>query len=130
MECSRVLLVDDNHGFVSVLEEFLNECEGIDVVGKAYSAEEALTLVPRVQPCLMIVDLSMPGINGFELTSQVRQQWPDMALLVLTLLDTPHHRRAALDAGADAFVCKAYMDTQLIPAVHTVLQQRSPHTAL
>ena len=128
MKCSRVLLVDDNHGFVSVLEEFLNEYEGIDVVGKAYSAEEALSLLPSVQPCLMIVDLSMPDVNGFELTSRVRQQWPDMALLVLTLLDTPSHRRAALEAGADAFVCKAYMDTELLPAIQTVIQQRTPHT--
>jgi DNA-binding NarL/FixJ family response regulator len=113
----RVLLIDDNPKFTSMLREFLSDLDGIEVVGEAFSGEEALSLIDAITPDILIVDLSMPGMSGLDLTQTVKARWPEIAAVVLTLLDTPRHRQAALDAGADAFVGKASMDSDLIPAI-------------
>ncbi len=121
MECSRVILVDDNRRFLDVLQEYLREFEGIEVVGTATSAQEAMGLVNSANPHLLIVDLSMPDMNGLDFTQQVKSRWPHLPTIVLTLFDTPRHRQAALEAGADAFVGKAHMDSDLLPTIRGLL---------
>ena len=117
MQISQIVLVDDNQDFLAVSQEFLEAFEGLQVVGTATSGPEALDLLNHISPTLLIVDVSMPEMNGLELTQQVKKQWPSLPIIVLTLLDTPLHRQAALQAGADAFVTKASMDDDLIPAI-------------
>jgi DNA-binding NarL/FixJ family response regulator len=121
MKRSRVLLVDDNRSFLAVLQEFLSEHEGIEVIGAASSGEEALALLERLNPDLMIIDLAMPGMSGLELLQAIRARGSHVTTIVLTLLDTPRHRQAASEAGASAFVAKAYMDADLLPTIHQLL---------
>lgn len=117
LQTNQIMLVDDNQDFLAVSQEFLEAFEGLRVVGTATSGREALDLLGHISPTLLIVDVSMPEMNGLELTQQVKKQWPNLPIIVLTLLDTPLHRQAALQAGADAFVTKASMDDDLIPAI-------------
>jgi DNA-binding NarL/FixJ family response regulator len=117
LQTNQIMLVDDNQDFLAVSQEFLEAFEGLRVVGTATSGREALDLLGRISPTLLIVDVSMPEMNGLELTQQVKKRWPNLPIIVLTLLDTPLHRQAALQAGADAFVTKASMDDDLIPAI-------------
>lgn len=114
---NRVLIVDDNQKFLAMLQEFLSEYEGIEVVGAAASAQEALGLIDDTRPQVLIIDLWMPDMSGLELTHFVKSRWPRLTTVVLTLFDSPHHRKAAFDAGADAFVGKARMDSELVPAI-------------
>ena len=109
----RILIVDDNAGFLEILSEFLAEFDDMDVVGTAPSAEEALRLFSERGPDTLITDLSMPGMTGIELIRAVKSLKPTTRTVILTLFDSPQHRRAAQDAGADAFVPKASMDTDL-----------------
>ncbi len=118
MRLSRLLLVDDNKKFLDMSREFLeSECDHVIVVGTAGTAEEALKLIRQARPTLLIVDLAMPDMSGLELTQRVKQTRPELPVIILTLFDTPRHRQAALEAGADAFVAKASMDSDLIPAI-------------
>ncbi len=117
LQTNQIMLVDDNQDFLAVSQEFLEAFEGLRVVGTATSGKEALDLLSRISPTLLIVDVSMPEMNGLELTQQVKKRWPRLPVIVLTLLDTPLHRQAAMQAGADAFVTKASMDDDLIPAI-------------
>src|SRR4030042_866029 len=96
LQTNQIMLVDDNQDFLAVSQEFLEAFEGLRVVGTATSGREALDLLRRISPTLLIVDVSMPEMNGLELTQQVKKQWPNLPIIVLTLLDTPLHRQAAL----------------------------------
>lgn len=117
MNLRRVVLVDDNPDFLAVSREFLEALGGIEVVGTATSAQEALSLIESLKPNVLITDLVMPTVNGLELTQQVKQRWPEMFVIVMTMHDTQRHRDAAINAGASAFVTKPNMDSDLYPAL-------------
>ncbi|NDJ54730.1 MAG: response regulator transcription factor [Chloroflexi bacterium] len=113
----RVLLVDDNTSFLDMARDFLSEEPDLTVVGTLSSPLDVFDHIQSAAPNVAILDLSMPDTNGLELTRMLRQRHPMLRIIVLTLLNTPHHRKAALDAGADAFVVKSSMDDELIPAI-------------
>lgn len=119
----NVLIVDDNQKFLAVLQEFLGEYDGLAIAGATNSGYEALTLLDGDQPDLMIVDMWMPDIGGLDLTQQVKTRWPELPVIILTLFDSERHRQAAFEAGANAFVAKGRMDSDLIPAIRQVLNR-------
>jgi DNA-binding NarL/FixJ family response regulator len=117
----RVLIVDDNQRFLEFLEEFLCHYADIRVIGTALSGQEALELAEDGEPDLIIVDLWMPDISGLDLTREIKSRWPGVPTIVLTLLDSPQHRQAAMEAGADAFIGKPSMDSDLVPAIERLM---------
>jgi DNA-binding NarL/FixJ family response regulator len=122
----RILLVDDNERFLDLSRDFLeSECKGVEVIGMAGSGREALGLLAETQPDLLIIDLAMPDMSGLELTEEVRSMLPGVPIIILTLFDSPRHRQAAIDAGADAFVPKTEMDI-LLPSTIDGLPDDSP----
>lgn len=128
----RVMLVDDNQAFLAVAREFLEELDEVEVVEIVSSSEDALAAVERVQPDILVIDFEMPGLTGIDVTRQLRERGITAKVLVLTLFDTPQHRGAALDAGADAFVGKSRMDVDLIPTIQSLISQNgmgsTPHS--
>ena len=75
-------------------------------------------------PQLVLLDLMMPRPSGLEVIPRLRALLPHVRIIALTLPDTSSYRRAALAAGADAFVAKSSMETDLLPAVQQVMQTR------
>jgi CheY-like chemotaxis protein len=117
----RVLLVDDNEKFLNLSRDFLeSECEGVQVICTAASGHEALGLIAETRPDLLIIDLAMPDMSGLELTEEIRGLLPTVPIIILTLFDSPRHRQAAMEAGADAFVPKAEMDILLPPTIESL----------
>ena len=121
----RILLVDDSPTFLYAVTRALALDPRIDIVGKAASGHEALALVPLVQPDLVLMDVAMPGMNGFEATRRIKAQPNPPQVIVLTSHDLTHYRTAAEAAGADSFVSKADFGTQLLPLIDTVLAERA-----
>lgn len=117
-----VLLVDDNPTFLRILGDFLGEEEDILVVGMARSGEEALVKANELRPQVILLDLAMPGLNGFNTTPRLRSMMPDVGIIALTVLDANGYREAALTAGADDFVAKANLNTHLVPAIRRVVE--------
>jgi DNA-binding NarL/FixJ family response regulator len=117
-----VLLVDDNPTFLRILGDFLGEEEDILVVGTAQSGEEALVKAKELQPQVVLLDLAMPGLNGFNAIPRLRSMMPDVGIIALTVLDANGYREAALTAGADDFVAKANLNTHLVPAIRRVVE--------
>lgn len=123
MRLRRILVVDDSHLFLATAEEFL--AEQATIVGEiltAQSAEDALALISFLSPDLIIIDLAMPDMSGLELTRLVKERWPEIPIIILTLHDSPRHRQAAEEAGADAFVGKLEMDHDLLPTLMRLLK--------
>jgi DNA-binding NarL/FixJ family response regulator len=117
-----VLLVDDNPTFLRILGDFLGEEEDILVVGVAQSGEEALVKAKELRPQVILLDLAMPGLNGFNTTPRLRSMMPAVGIIALTVLDANGYREAALAAGADDFVAKANLNTHLVPAIRRVVK--------
>lgn len=121
MRLCRILVVDDSYLFLTVTEEFLAEQNFVGKILTTRSGQDALTLIPAQRPDLLIIDLIMPDMNGLVLTRLIKARWPEIPVIILTLHDSPQHRQAAQEAGADAFVPKVHMDDDLVPTLTRLL---------
>jgi DNA-binding NarL/FixJ family response regulator len=117
-----ILLVDDNPSFLRIATRFLQEHDDVMVVGTAGGGEEALALAQDQQPDVVLIDLAMPGLSGLATIPLLRIVLPEVGIIALTVLDTNGYRQAALAAGANDFVPKANLDTDLLPAIRRVAQ--------
>ena len=124
MKPISVLLVDDNPTFLSIVERYLQAEEKITVVAAVEGGEEALALVNRLKPDIVLTDLAMPKVSGMETILRMRAAWPKMGIVALTLLDTTGYRQAALTAGADDFVAKDALNTELLPTIQRVVEAK------
>lgn len=124
----HVLLVDDNPTFLRVLMRFLQEhCQDeVVVVGTAGGGEEALARAQELRPHVILLDLGLPDLPGLEALPRLRSMVPDVRIIALTLLEPHSYREAALAAGADDFVSKATLYTDLLPAIRRVMQAERP----
>jgi DNA-binding NarL/FixJ family response regulator len=91
-------------------------------VGAAGGGEEALALAQDLEPHIVLIDLAMPGLSGLETIPHLRAMLPEVGIIALTMLDTNSYWQAALAAGANDFVPKASLDTDLLPAIRRVAQ--------
>jgi len=121
-----VLLVDDHEAFLRVATEFLQRHDDLTVVGVARGGEEALAQAQNLKPEVVLIDLHMPGLSGLETIPLLRAMLPEVSIIALTLLDPKVFRQAALAAGADDFVPKANLSTELLPAIRRVAQTGQP----
>jgi DNA-binding NarL/FixJ family response regulator len=116
----RVLIADD-HGIVrSGLRMLLENAPGIDVIGEAADGAEARDLAIRARPDLAILDVKMPKLTGLQATREIREQAPDISVLILSMYDDERYLFEALKAGASGYVLKAQADSDLLEAVRAV----------
>ena len=111
----RVLLVDDGEEFLDVASRFLAADSSIEIIGRAHSGREALAKVIELRPDLVLIDLAMPGMNGLETTRQIKVDPLAPKVIILTLHDNREYRSVAESIGADGFVSKSELGTQLLP---------------
>jgi DNA-binding NarL/FixJ family response regulator len=120
----RVLLVDDSTTFLRIVTRFLEQHD-IAVAGACVSADEALVRVGQLDADVVLMDLTMPGLSGLEAIATLRTTRPTLPVVALTMHDTEGYRRAALAAGAGAFVTKDVLGRELVPAIHRVFRGRA-----
>ena len=115
-----VLLIDNNPGFLRILTSFLERYGRgqIVVAGTALGGKEGITKACRLRPKVILVDLAMSDLHGLEAIPRLRSTLPDTGIIALTLMDAESYRDAALAAGADEFVSKIGLDTDLLPAIY------------
>jgi DNA-binding NarL/FixJ family response regulator len=116
----RILIADD-HGIVrSGLRALLEAQEDMEVVAEAADGVEARDVAIRERPDLAILDVKMPRLTGLQATHEIREQAPDVAVLVLSMHDDERYLFEALKAGASGYVLKRQADTELIEAIRAV----------
>ena len=116
----RILLADD-HGIVRRgLKSLLESQPGLEVVGEAADGLEALRLCSELSPDLLIVDISMPLMNGIEVASRAQKVEPAPAVIILSMHADESYIMRALGAGARGYLVKDATDEDLIPAVRAV----------
>jgi DNA-binding NarL/FixJ family response regulator len=126
MDPISLLLVDDNPRFLQLLTRFLHIRYPADVVvmDVARSGVEAVARAQIVRPQVVLLDLAMPDMPGWEVIPRLRKELPEVGIIVLTLLESGGYRDMVLEAGADAFVGKSTLVTELMPAIRRVATMR------
>ena len=102
----KVLIVDDHRLMVDAIRASLSNQEDIEVVGETDSGEKVLPLVGQTGPDAVLLDVRMPGMDGLTVLERLREQYPSVAVVMLSGIDDPALVRAALERGAAAFVLK------------------------
>jgi DNA-binding NarL/FixJ family response regulator len=121
----RILVADDHPVVRHGLKTLLEGQSGWEVVGEASDGFEALDKADRLQPDVLVLDVTMPGMNGLEACRLLRQRTPDVEILFVTQHDSPQMMREALDAGARGYVVKSNAARDLLEAVKAVSQHRT-----
>ena len=116
---SKVLVVEDYEDTREFMK-FLLQDYGFDVA-EATNGYEALESVKRQVPDLILMDISMPGMDGLTATRQIHERLPHTRVILLTNYGDPDLARHALDVGASGFVLKVYASTELVQAIRMVL---------
>lgn len=116
----RILLADDSAAFRAGFRAALAGNEDVTVVGEAGDGDEALQAAGTLQPDVVVMDLSMPGIDGIEATRRLVQRSPHIAVLVLTMFDDDESVFAAMRAGARGYLVKGARRQEIVRALGAV----------
>lgn len=121
----RILLVDDHVVLRSALRLLIDREPDALVVAEATDSIQAMASVLASKPDVAVIDLSIPGSGGIKLIEQIRSKVPETRIVVLTTHDDPIYLRAALAAGALAYVVKTAADSELLEAIRAVAAGRA-----
>jgi len=113
----RVLIADDHRLFSEALEAVLSADGRVEVVAQAADGAEAVKLALELEPDVILMDISMPVMDGFQATRQIRKQQPEASILVLTGSDSRTDVDRAREAGAAGYVTKDRIAAELIEAI-------------
>ncbi len=116
----RVLLADDHPSFREGLERLLREETDVEVVGQANDGHEAIAMARDLHPDVVILDVSMPKINGVEATKQIKEVCPDTSILILSAYDNNPYVLSAIEYGADGYLLKSARYQEVITAIRAV----------
>jgi len=116
----RVLVVDDHAILRDGIRSLLESQEDIIVVGEASDGAEAINLVGKLLPDIVLMDISMPETNGLEATQTIKEQYPQVNVLILTQHDNREYIAPALGAGASGYVLKRSGRREMLNAIRQV----------
>lgn len=115
------ILIADDHGVLRAgLRALLNAAPDMQVVGEAADGAETLRLVEELHPDVVLLDISMPGPSGIEITRQLKEQLPQARVLILSVHEDESLLREAIRAGATGYIIKRAIESELINAIHAV----------
>jgi len=116
----RILVVDD-HELVRVgLRFVLSEYESLCLVGEAGDGETAIRMARQLKPHVVLLDISLPGLSGFEVTTRLKKAHPELGIIILTVHEAAPYPGKMLNAGASGYLTKGCPATELVEAIREV----------
>src|ERR687894_1212116 len=123
---TRLAIVDDHDLAREGLKDMLADEPDIQVIGEASNGREALLLCSRLKPDLMLMDVRMPEMDGLAATQEIKERYPSVSVLVVTMHENPDYLLEALKAGAAGYVLKDAPQDEVVAAVRRVREGESP----
>lgn len=121
---TRILIVDDHPIVRRGLVQLINQESDLVVCAEAEDANQALQAIEKQQVDLAIVDISLDGTDGIQLTEKIKLKYPRLPVLILTMHDELHHAQRALRAGARGYITKHEAAETIITAIRLILSGR------
>jgi len=118
----RVLIADDHAVVRAGLRSLISAEPDLKLAGEAACGAEAIELVTKLKPDVLLLDLSMPDMDGITVTRKVKEIQPNLLVMILTLHDDEALLRTALKAGAAGYVVKHAAESELITAIHIIVR--------
>jgi CheY-like chemotaxis protein len=114
-----ILVVDDEPDLVANCERLLQRIGHTSL--RAHTGPDAMAMIDREQPDLVVADLRLPGTDGLAVTRHARRQVPPIPVILITGYDSPQSRRAATESGAEAYLAKPFSNSAFLDAVKRAL---------
>ena len=114
---AAILIVDDHAQLRALMRAIVAEASDLRVVGEAGDGAEAMRLVAARRPAVVLLDLAMPGVNGLEVLQWMKVEHPETKVIIVTVHTEDAYRQAAEASGADAFLLKKTLVTDLLPTI-------------
>jgi CheY-like chemotaxis protein len=118
----RILIADDQPTILKMVKQILQAHTNFEVVGEAPDGQQAVTLAGSLKPDVIVLNVSMPAMSGFEAARRIRSHLPDSAIVILSSHKDKQFIAEAREAGARGYVQKSDADGQLIQAINTVVK--------
>jgi len=122
---SKIVLAEDHTILREGLKSLLSSSQDFEVIGEAGDGREAIRCVEKLKPDLILIDLSMPRMNGMEAIREIRRLSKEVRILVLTVHKSEEYILATFKAGADGYVLKEATHEELLMAIKSVLKGKS-----
>lgn len=116
----RLMLVDDHQVIRTGLKSFLQTQPDLEVVAEANNGKEAIERAIEIRPDIIIMDISMPEMDGLEATRRLKEVWPQVIVLCLTVHEDKYYFMKMLESGASGYLTKQAASDELVQAIHTV----------
>lgn len=116
----RIIIAEDHPMFRNGVRSLLATTDDLEVVGEAASGEEAIRLAGELLPDLVLMDIRMPGMNGIEAAQAIREKWPSVEVLMLTMYRDDQSVFTAMRVGAKGYVLKDADEEELLQAIRMV----------
>ena len=126
MQKITVLLADDHTVVRRGLRSLLQTESDIEVVGEAETGRQAVQLATTLKPDVVLMDITMPMMNGFDATRRIKHEFPLTLVLVVSQYDSAPFMREAIAAGASGYVAKDNASAELIPALRKTVSEHMP----
>jgi len=120
MGALRILVVDDHALVRAGLRRLIQEVDGVEVIGEASDANEALALVESSRPELIMMDIGMPNINGLQATTQIRARFPGVRVIIVSMYSSEEDVLQALRSGASGYLLKQSAPAEMGIAIDAV----------
>ncbi|MCX7966373.1 MAG: response regulator transcription factor [Syntrophorhabdaceae bacterium] len=122
---NAILIVEDHDSVRNLLSDWLcSVFPEFEIIGTK-TGEEALIVIKKILPEIVIMDINLPGINGIEATKLIKHLYPQTKVTILSMYEDEVYRNDAIFAGASIFIPKRLMHTDLIPAIKLLLSTNS-----
>jgi DNA-binding NarL/FixJ family response regulator len=124
-ERKRIVIAEDQKIVRKGLSALLTPSDEFEIVGEAEDGLDAVRCVQGCKPALVLLDLSMPRLNGIAAIKEIKKQYPETKILALTVHDSDEHILAAFEAGADGYCLKDATHAELLTSIRSVLSGKT-----
>jgi DNA-binding NarL/FixJ family response regulator len=117
----QIVIVDDHEIVRDGIKVLLEDEPGMDIIAEAETGKEAVRMCEKIQADLIIMDITMPEMDGIEATRIIKEKYSDIKILALTMLSEDQHIRKMIKAGASGYILKSSGKQELIKAIKTII---------